>query len=142
MRTVRLARIAAEAEALRLRRIARRTALRAVFAVILAVFGLAVLTMLHIIGWLYAANTFGPISAALIVLGVDLFFCIVFAVLASRNAPDRVELEALQVRQTAMHQMGQSFALMTMLRPVAWQARRRGFVGRMLATGIDVVLRR
>jgi hypothetical protein len=142
MRTVRLARIAAEAEALRLRRIARRTAFRAVYAVILVVFAVAALTMVHVTGWLYAARNLGPVTAALIVLGVDVVLCIIFGVLAARSSPDRIEQEALQVRQTAVHQIGQGFALMMMLQPVARRARAGGVLGRLLATGIDVVLRR
>ncbi|MBV9653722.1 MAG: hypothetical protein JOZ42_04070, partial [Acetobacteraceae bacterium] len=65
MRPVRLARIAAEAETLRWRRIARRTAIRAVFAVLLLIFVISALAMLHLVGWLWAANHFGPVQAAL-----------------------------------------------------------------------------
>ncbi len=142
MKTVRLARIAAEAETLRLRRIARRIAIRAAFAVVCAVFALAVLAMLHATGWLWAATHFGSVVAALIVLGVDVVLCIIFGVLAARSGTDRIEQEALHVRQTAVQQIGQSLALIAMLRPVTRRARTGGLLGRLFATAVDTVLRR
>lgn len=142
MKTVRLARIAAEAETLRLRHMAVRTGRRAAYAIVALIFGVALLVMVHCTAWIYAARYFGPGTASWIILGVDLVFCLIFALLASRGGPDRVEEEALQVRQTALHQIGQSFALLMLLRPVARRARRGGFLGRLLATGIEIFLRR
>ncbi len=90
----------------------------------------------------FAAKHVGPVTAALIVLGVDVVLCIVFGVMAARSSPDRIEQEALQVRQTAVHQIGQSLALVAMLRPVTWRARKSGVLGRLFATAVDVALRR
>src|ERR1700759_1939785 len=126
MRPVRLARIAAEAETLRWRRIARRAAIRAVFAVLLLIFVISALAMVHLVGWLWAANHFGPIQSALIVLGADIVLCLIFGLLAARSGTDRIEQEALHVRQAAVQQMGQSLALVAMLRPVARRARTGG----------------
>lgn len=142
MRTIRLARIAAEAETLRLRHIATRTAYRGVYGVIAAVFAVAALVLLHVLSWAYASRYFGPITAAWIVLGVDVLLAAIFGLLASRSGPDPVEQEAVQVRQTALHQIGQTFALAMLLRPIARRARVGGVVGRLFATGIDLFLMR
>ncbi|MBV9655833.1 MAG: hypothetical protein JOZ42_14860, partial [Acetobacteraceae bacterium] len=81
-------------------------------------------------------------QAALIVLGVDVLLCVVFGVLAARSGTDSIEQEALHVRQAAVQQMGQSLALVAMLRPAARRARTGGVVGRLFATVIETVLRR
>jgi uncharacterized membrane protein (DUF485 family) len=109
MNPVRLARVAAEAEMLRLRAMAGRYVRRIVFAVVALLFLLAVLIFVHIIAW-YALNVsanLGFYSACLIVGGVDLLIGVVLLALASRSAPSSAEREAYAVRQRAIEGMRQ-----------------------------------
>ena len=79
MRSVTFARIAAQAELLRLRHLVRRQAMRVVFAVVAATFLLAALIGLHVACALLLAEYLSPVQASLIVAGVDLVVAIVLA---------------------------------------------------------------
>jgi hypothetical protein len=112
MRAVELAKVAAAAEALRLRRIAKRQAMRAAYGAGAAVFGIAVFVLLHVVAYHLLLKVVSPVIASLILLGVDLVLAGVLAFLAMRNAPDEVEREALAVRKQAVLEMKRSATLM------------------------------
>jgi len=116
MRSFRLARIAAEAELLRLRRIAQRTATRVVLALVAAVFLLGTLACLHIAAWFWlriSAHIAAP-YAALILAGADLVLALLLLMFAARSSPSRAELEALEVRKRAIQNIGGTMAWMTL----------------------------
>jgi uncharacterized membrane protein YvlD (DUF360 family) len=94
MRLIELGRIAAQAEALRWRRLGRRQAMRGVFAAIGGVFAIGVLVSLHVAGALALVRPIGAIPAALTVGGVDLVIAAICLVIAARDQPDRIEREA------------------------------------------------
>ncbi|MBV8400025.1 MAG: hypothetical protein JOZ58_25925 [Acetobacteraceae bacterium] len=142
MRVLRLARIAAEAEVLRLRRIAVRTGFRAAYGVLALVFVIAALCFLHVALWIFLVRFVGPVGAALIVVGVDLLIAVIFGALAARSAPDKIEQEAIQIRRTAVSQMKRSLTLMAAMVPVTRQLRRRGTVGKAIASLTDLLVRR
>src|SRR5689334_4351218 len=142
MRALRLARIAAEAEILRLRRIALRTGFRAAYGVFALVFVIMALALAHVAGWLALIKVVGPVSAALIVMGVDLLIAVIFGALAARSGPDRIEREALQIRRTATQQMVRSLSLFMLLMPVIRRMRSRGRLGKAAASVTDLLLRR
>jgi hypothetical protein len=110
MRALRLARIAAEAEGLRLRERMRRTATRAAFGVVAAGFLAGALLFAHIAAWFWLRLTWEAQHAALIVAGADLVLAIVLALLAARSSPGRVELEALAVRRRAIDSAASTLA--------------------------------
>lgn len=142
MKTLRLARIAAEAEILRLRRIARRITFRAAYGVIALIFLFFVLCVAHVAGGLALAQHFGPVSSALIVLGVDLLIAVIFGAMAARSGRDRIEQEAVQVRRTALAQMSRTLTLMMLLTPITRRMRTRGLVGKAVAAVTDAFVRR
>jgi hypothetical protein len=111
MRTLRLARIAAEAEGLRLRERAQRTAIRVAFAMVALVFMFGVLIFVHIAAWYWIRQSWEPLYAALTLAGADLVLALVLIFLASRSAPSRTELDALAVRQRAMESAVNSLAV-------------------------------
>jgi hypothetical protein len=119
MRALRLARVAAEAEALRWRRRLRRTVSRAVLGAVGAVFLLAALSFGHVAVFQALRHTLGPTSSALIVFGGDLVIGLVLVLLASVSSPDRVEVEALEVRQRALQQIEEAAATAALVAPVA-----------------------
>ena len=140
MRTATLARIAAEAEALRWRRRASKIAYRVAYGLVALVFVLAVIAGLQVTGYLalriwLAPNTWAPVFAALIVMGVDLLIAALFGVMASRGTgTDQVQIEALEVRREAVREMGDVLTTFAVLRPLLRILPKRGLYGLMLAT--------
>ncbi|WP_428486110.1 hypothetical protein [Rhodopila sp.] len=130
IRPVRLARIAAEAEGVRLRAMATRYVTRILLAVVALLFVLGALVIVHFMAW-YALRVDAGLSfyaATGIVLGVDLLIAVVLGVLASRSGPGRVEREALGVRRQAITGLGSMMSLTQLAVPalrVATGMRRR-----------------
>lgn len=119
MRAIRLARVAAEAEVLRWRRRVRRTVTRATLGAVGGVFLLTALAFAHVAVFLAIHNSLGPTSSALIVFGGDLVIGLILVLLASVSSPDRVEIEAMQVRQRALQQIEEAAATAALVAPVA-----------------------
>jgi len=110
MRAPILVRIAAQAELLRLRRMVRRQAGRAVLAGIAAAFLLIALAALHVAAGLALAETMRPVWAVLIVAGADLAVAALLLLLAARDRPGAAEREALRVRQSAQAELAGALA--------------------------------
>jgi hypothetical protein len=110
MRALRLARIAAEAEGVRLRERMRRTAARAAFALVAMAFLAGAVVFAHIAAWFWLRLSWDAQYAALIVAGFDLVLAILLALLAARSSPGRVELEALAVRRHAIDSAASTLA--------------------------------
>jgi hypothetical protein len=132
MRPFRLARIAAEAEGVRLRGMAARIATRAAFAIVALVFLAGALVFLHLAAWyeLRTAMDLSYLASAASLGGADLLLAIVLLALASRSAPSRVEIEALEVRRKAVEGIGSALSITALLLPLLriassfWRRRR------------------
>jgi hypothetical protein len=120
MRPVRLARIAAEAEGVRLRGMVSRIVTRAAFAAVALLFVIGAIVFAHIAVWfeLRTAHDQTFLAATGEVAGVDLLVAIILGVLASRSSPSRVEREALDVRRKAVQAIGGTFSLAQLAVPV------------------------
>jgi hypothetical protein len=131
MRPFRLARIAAEAEGVRLRAKMTRIATRAILAVIALFFVLGVVVFIHLAAWYEIRTDLGQtyLATAGILGGADLLLAIITGFLATRSAPGRVEVEALDVRRKAIAGLGSALSLTQLLVPllrlVAGFGRRR-----------------
>jgi hypothetical protein len=110
MRALRLARVAAEAEGLRLRERMRRTSMRAAFGIVAMGFLAAAVVFAHVAAWFWLRVAWEGQYAALIVAGADLLLAILLAVLAARSSPGRIELEALAVRRRAIDSAASTLA--------------------------------
>ncbi len=132
MRPIRLARIAAEAEGVRLRGMMARIVTRAIFAVIALFFILGALTFGHIAAWyeIRVALDLSYLATAGILGGADLLLAVILLFLASRSTPSRVEVEAREVRRKALQGLASALSLTQLLLPlllrVMSSARRRG----------------
>jgi hypothetical protein len=119
MRPVRLARIAAEAEGVRLRGLATRIATRVVLAVVALVFIIGAIVFAHVAAW-YEIRA-GLDQTFLITTGImggaDLLIAIILGLLASRSRPSRVEREALEVRRQAIQGISGTLSVTQMLIP-------------------------
>ena len=104
MRPVRLARIAAEAEVVRLRGLLSRMAIRVVLVFIALFFVGCAVVFGHVAAWYELTLGLGlsPLVTAGILAGADLLLAIALGFVASRSSPSRVELEAYEVRTRAI----------------------------------------
>jgi hypothetical protein len=120
MRPVRLLRIAAEAEGVRLRGMMARVVTRAVFAVIALFFILGALTFGHIAAWyeIRIALEQSYLATAGILGGADLLVAVILLFLASRSTPSRVEIEAREVRRQALQGIGSAMSLTQLALPI------------------------
>jgi len=119
MRTLRLARVAAEAEGLLLRRRLRRIAIRGVLGAVAALFLLGAATMVHVYAWVRLRPVWGPEMTALVLTGFDAGVAIIFGLLALREPADRIASDAVVVRDQALNGMRRAFSITSMLQPVA-----------------------
>ena len=120
MRPVRLARIAAQAEVVRLRGMAVRIATHVVLGIVALVFLLGTLVFAHIAAW-YGIRIGGGMSfvaTAGILGGADLLIAVILGFLASRTSPSKTEVEAYDVRQRAIAGIGSALSLTAMILPV------------------------
>ncbi len=122
LRPLRLARIAAEAEGLRLRYVAQRTVTRTVVGLIALIFLLAALGFFHVAVWFWLRRHFESPAASLIVAGGDLLIALLFGLFAARSSPGRLETEALEIRRRALENATSTLAYSTL----ATQALRVG----------------
>lgn len=120
MRTLRLARVAAEAEGLRLRTMAQRIATRILMGLVALVFLGGTLVFAHIAVWYWLRLDYGwrQISTAGVLGGADLVLAALLAFLAIRSTPSRTELEALELRRRAWQGVASSLALSSLLMPL------------------------
>lgn len=131
MRTLRLARVAAEAEGLRLRHMAQRLAIRLVMGLVALLFLLGTLVFVHVIVWYWLRLSFQwtQIWTAVTIGGADLIIAALLVLLAARSSPSRIEEEALEVRNRAVRDARSTLAISSMLFPVlrfvAGRGRRR-----------------
>jgi len=102
LKPLRLARIAAEAEGLRLRYAAQRTITRVIVGLIAFIFLLTSLAFFHVAFWFWLRRHFESPATSLIVAGGDLLIALMFGLFAARSSPGRLETEALAVRRRAL----------------------------------------
>lgn len=109
--------IALQAEALRLRRVAQRTAARLILAAVALPFLLAALGFFEASLWNYLVGQFIAPFAALIMAGANLVLALLFLLAAAVSRDSRVEIEALQVRQRALEDVRRELTMAAMLAP-------------------------
>jgi hypothetical protein len=81
------------------------------FGLVAVVFGLGVLVLANVAAWQLLRLYVSPISATLILLGVNLVLAAIFGMLAARSSPGRAEREALAIRRRAVNEAQSSLAL-------------------------------
>ncbi len=127
MRAGNLAKIAAEAEILRIKHMLARQGFRAVFGLAALVFLVAILVIASVVIWQVLRMYLSPINATLVLLGANLLLAIIFGMLAVRSSPSRTEREALAIRQRALGQARSAVALSALIPAAAAVFRwRRG----------------
>jgi|GEM_PF-883932 len=142
MRVIRLLRIAAQAEALRWKRLGRGFAIQAVLAVVAVVFALMLLLMLHVAALVWLSDMLGGakldgVWAALIVAFVDLVIAALLGLLAARRAEDPLAVEAERVRDDALRQVGDQTARAAMLAPLLRsRSAKKGLLGAALTAAV------
>ena len=135
MRTTRLARLAAQAEILLIRREIKTVIRRVIYGAVAAVFAIAVLVLVHVVGYMALVQWAGlsPLASAAIVLGVDLVFAGVFALLANGAMKDPVAEEARLLRDQSLSQIKETLTMGALLRPAGRLLGRKHVYGMVLA---------
>jgi hypothetical protein len=124
MRSLRLIEIAAEAEALRLRRQVCVYGRSAAFYAVAALFGIATLVLLHAAAFMAIAEAKGPMAATLWLAAFDAIAMLALF-LIGRRRPDPIAAEALTMRRQAVAELrrtslfGEALTLLRWRRPVA-----------------------
>ena len=126
MRAVELAKVAANAEALRLRQLASRQAFRAAYGAVAAVFGLAVLVLVHVVLYNLLVLYVSPLVASLILLAFDLIVAGVCGLKALKSTPSAIEEEALAIRKQALIDLKGSVTVVSLAGEAAGAMFRRG----------------
>jgi hypothetical protein len=125
MRSFRLARLAAEAEALRWRAFAERTARRAGFAAIAGIFLILALAGLHAAAAIMMVSYVSPLATSLILVAADIVIGCVFLLLASRDTQSTAERDALQLRRSAIDGIKQEASMASLVASVIAMLSRR-----------------
>jgi hypothetical protein len=118
MRAADLAKVAAQAEILRIQHMLKRQGIRAAFGVGALVFVLAALVLANVVGWQLTRFYVSAVYASLIMLGVNLAVAAIFGLLAVRSSPSSTEREALELRRRALLEARSSLALGALI-PIA-----------------------
>ena len=138
MRVVELGRIAAAAEAVRIKRQILRYSRQAAFLAVAALFGLFALAFVHVLLWMLCVGPWntGPVWASLIVLAVDLVVVGVLVLLGRGKLPDPIEVEARITRDRSLSELRNAVALTAVTGPAG------RFAGRTAWSGVRTLLRR
>ena len=130
MRTARLARVAAQAEILLLRRQLTAVARRAAFGAVAAVFTVAVLVLLHvlIVTALEQWAGLSPLLSVFIMTVIDLIPAAVFGMFALGKISDPVADEARRVRDLSLEQARQSLTMAALVAPATRVVAQTGLV--------------
>ena len=126
MRAVELAKVAANAEALRLRQLASRQGMRAGYGAVAAVFGLGVLVLVHVVLFEVLVLYVSPLVASLILLALDLVVAGICGLKALKSTPSAIEEEALAIRKQALIDLKGSVTMMALAGEAAGLVFRRG----------------
>lgn len=141
MKAVELTKIAAAAEALRLRRQIFRYVRQAGFLVGAALFGLFALAFLHVLLWMVCVGPWntGRVWASVIVLALDGVVAGVLVLLGRGKLPDPIEVEARITRDRSISELKNALAMTALTGTMAGPAGR--FAGRTLWNTVTKVLR-
>ena len=111
--------------------------MRAIFGMIAMVFLLGTLILVHVVAYIALRPYLTPLLDGCALLAFDLVLTIIFGLLASRNTPDQIEIEAKLLREQALSEMKESLAIMALVGPLARIATRtlgaKGLYGMTLA---------
>ena len=143
MRTARLARVAAQAEILLIKRTVSGIVRRAIFGAVAAVFALGVLTGLHVMAALALVQFahLAPVWAVAVVAGLDLVVVVIFGLLAAGEIKDPVIEEARRVRDQSLEQARATLTLAALLAPATRMVAQTGLL-RVLVRAAGAGLRR
>jgi hypothetical protein len=126
MRPLRLARVAAEAESLRIQYMLRRAVTRLILGVVATALLLSGIVFVHLAAWSWLRTSLAPHWVGLIFAGTDLAVAAVLFFLAARSRPGVVEREAIAVRRRAVKAATDQLSTTVLLaRLAAWLVTNR-----------------
>jgi hypothetical protein len=111
MRAVKLAKVAAQAEKLRLRALAQRQVRRGIYGAVATVFAVGALALGHVVAFLAIVPSLGSLWTSVVLLAFDLVVAVVLGTLAALLKPGEIEAEAQRLKETALRQMRQDLTV-------------------------------
>lgn len=138
MKVVDLTRIAAAAEALRIKRQILRYGKQVAFLAAAAIFGLFALGVVHVLLWIVCDGPWntGRVWATVIVLAVDVVTIGILLLLGRSRLADPIEVEARITRDRSLSELRNAVALTAATGPAG------RYAGRTAWSGVRWVLRR
>ena len=133
MRSVNLAKVAIQSEILRYKAMAARQGRRAAFSLLALIFGFGFLITLEIAIWQVLRMYILPIYATLCLLGFNLLIAVAFGFVAMRSSPSRAEIDALDVRKTAVKALQRSLTMGALVPVTGMLWRRRAAIRNTVA---------
>ena len=128
MRAWRLARVALEAETLRLSLRAKRTAIRIAVGYLAVAVLFCALCFAHLAAWFWPRDRLPPVETAGVFAAADLVLAAGLAWFALHSRPNAVERDALAVRRRALDEIGDSLntsALLLRASELLWNAKAK-----------------
>ncbi len=143
MRTARLARVAAQAEILLIKRTVSGIVRRAIYGAVAAVFALGLLAGLHVIAALALVDYahLAAVPSVAIVAGLDVVVVVIFGLLAAGEIKDPVIEEARRVRDQSLEQARATLTLAALVAPATRMVAQTGLL-RMLFRAAGAGVRR
>jgi hypothetical protein len=132
MRTLQLAKVAAQAEGLRLRSMAERQTRRAAFGAVACVFLIAFLVAAHIAIGMALVPRFTPVQAVLIVGAGDLALTLLLGAMAAFSKPGKIEQAAYEVGQRAREEIRASLTVPVLIGSAARSIGGRNMVNLLM----------
>ena len=111
MRAVKLAKVAVQAEKLRLQALAQRQARRGVWLLVALAFATAALALGHVVAFIAITPSLGALWTSVLLLTFDLVVALVLGAVAALSKPGEVEAEAQRLKQLALRQLRQDLTV-------------------------------
>jgi hypothetical protein len=136
MRAVKLAKVAAQAERLRVQALVRRQVRRAVIGVAGTIFAVGALGSAHLVAWLSLLPAVGPLWASVVLLVFDLLVALGLGAVAFYSKPGEIESEAQRLKQQALGQMKLDLAMSALVPALGLFIGTKRARGGMLLAGL------
>ena len=142
MRAIKLAKVAAQAEKLRLQALAKRQVRRGIYGAVATIFAIGALALGHVVAFLAIVPSLGSLWTSVLLLAFDLLVAIVLGTLAALSKPGEIEAEAQRLKETALGQMRQDLTVAALVPALGLFVGTRRARGGALLAGLALRLLR
>jgi len=142
MRAIKLAKVAAQAEKLRLQALAKRQVRRGIYGAVATIFAIGALALGHVVAFLAIVPSVGSLWTSVVLLAFDLLVAVVLGAVAALSKPGAIEAEAQRLKETALSQMRQDLTVAALVPALGLFVGSRRARGGALIAGLALRLLR